>query len=76
MNLLITGIHGYVCTNLVNALKAQHTIYGLDIVSPHKVGVLRTFLWDELDVLPPIVVIHSRQNGMLKYSIRMQSARY
>jgi len=38
MNILITGIHGFVGTNLVNALKAKHTIYGLDIVAPQKEG--------------------------------------
>jgi len=30
MNILITGIHGFVGSNLVAALKDQHTIYGLD----------------------------------------------
>jgi len=59
MNILITGIHGFVGTNLVNALKVQHTIYGLDIVSPPKVGVLKTFSWNELDQLPLVdVIIH------------------
>jgi nucleoside-diphosphate-sugar epimerase len=59
MNILITGIHGFVGTNLVQALKAKHTIYGLDIVSPEKEGVEKTFGWNELDALPPIdVVIH------------------
>jgi len=29
MNILITGIHGFVGTNLVQALKANHSIYGL-----------------------------------------------
>jgi nucleoside-diphosphate-sugar epimerase len=43
MNILITGIHGFVGTNLVNALKAQHTIYGLDIVTPQKEGVVNTY---------------------------------
>lgn len=33
MNFLITGIHGFVGTNLVDALKVKHTIYGLDIVA-------------------------------------------
>jgi len=59
MNLLITGIHGFVGTNLVQALKAHHTIYGLDIVAPEKEGVVQTFAWNELDALPEIdVVIH------------------
>jgi len=29
MNILITGIHGFVGTNLVQAIKANHSIYGL-----------------------------------------------
>lgn len=36
MNILINGIHGFVGSNLVVALKNQHTIYGLDIVSQQK----------------------------------------
>lgn len=59
MNLLITGIHGFVGTNLTTALKSKHTIYGLDIVAPEKEGVRKTFLWNELDQLPHVdVVIH------------------
>lgn len=59
MNILITGIHGFVGNNLVTALKMQHSIYGLDIVSPAKEGVIETFAWDELDILPDIdVIIH------------------
>ncbi|WP_303207258.1 NAD-dependent epimerase/dehydratase family protein [Bacteroides oleiciplenus] len=51
MNILITGIHGFVGSNLVMALKEHHTLYGLDIVAPEKGGVVRTFLWRELEVL-------------------------
>ena len=59
MNILITGIHGFVGNHLVTSLKTHHTIYGLDIVSPPKEGVLRTFGWNELDSLPDVdVVIH------------------
>ncbi len=59
MTILITGIHGFVGTNLVNALKTNHAIYGLDIVSPQKEGVIKTFSWDELDNLNDIdIVIH------------------
>ena len=59
MNILITGIHGFVGSNLVKALKANHTIYGLDIVNPDKNGVIKTYGWDELNILPPIdTVIH------------------
>jgi len=53
LNILITGIHGFVGSNLVAALKEQHTIYGLDIVSPQKEGVASTFGWNELEQVPP-----------------------
>ena len=49
MKILITGVNGFVGSNLVEALKGQHTIYGLDIVSPVKDGVRFTFSWDFLD---------------------------
>ena len=49
MKILITGVHGFVGSNLVEALKGQHTIYGLDIISPQKDGVRFTFSWDFLD---------------------------
>ncbi len=49
MNILITGVHGFVGSNLVEALKGEHTIYGLDIISPVKDGVRFTFSWDYLD---------------------------
>ena len=39
MNILITGIHGFVGSNLVSSLKGRHTLYGLDIVTPVKDGV-------------------------------------
>jgi nucleoside-diphosphate-sugar epimerase len=49
MKILITGVHGFVGSNLVNALSAYNTIYGLDIVSPYKDGVQYTFTWDYLE---------------------------
>ncbi len=49
MKILITGVHGFVGSNLVEALKKEHTIYGLDIVAPEKDGVRFTFGWDSLD---------------------------
>lgn len=50
MNILITGIHGFVGTNLVEVFCKNHTIYGLDIVTPHKEGVIKTFSWNELSI--------------------------
>ena len=60
MNILITGIHGFVGSNLVAALKEAHQIYGLDIVSPEKEGVVKTFSWDDLNKEMPAIdaVIH------------------
>ena len=61
MRILITGIHGFVGSNLVAALSEFHTIYGLDIVSPVKEGVSYTFSWEDLDrgIIPEIdAIIH------------------
>ena len=49
MKILITGVHGFVGSNLVEALKDEYTIYGLDIISHVKDGVRYTFSWDFLD---------------------------
>jgi len=49
MKILITGVHGFVGSNLVKALAEEHAIYGLDIVSPIKDGIRFTFGWDFLD---------------------------
>lgn len=61
MRILITGVHGFVGSNLVRYLSMENTIYGLDIVAPEKEGVKKTFSWDDMsnDVIPPVdAVIH------------------
>lgn len=61
MNILITGVHGFVGSNLVEHLKSENEIYGLDIVSPEKVGVVKTFSWNDLDagIVPEMdAIIH------------------
>ena len=59
MRVLITGVHGFVGSNLVEYLKKEHTIYGLDIVQPEKDGVVKTFSWEEMEGLPEFdAVIH------------------
>lgn len=49
MKILITGVHGFVGSNLVKVLSKDNIIYGLDIVSPVKEGIRYTFSWDYLD---------------------------
>lgn len=49
MKILITGIHGFVGSNLVAYLVKENEIYGLDIIAPNKEGVVKTFSWDDLD---------------------------
>ena len=59
MNILISGVHGFVGTNIISELKKKYTIYGLDILFLEKEGVEKTFSWNELDKLPKIdAVIH------------------
>ena len=62
MKILITGVHGFVGSNLVEALSKEHTIYGLDIISPVKEGVKYTFSWDDLEketMIPDVdAIIH------------------
>ena len=49
MKILITGVHGFVGSNLVKALSRENEIFGLDIIAPMKDGVKFTFGWKHLD---------------------------
>ena len=49
MRILITGIHGFVGSNLVAYLAKDNELYGLDIIAPEKEGVVKTYSWDDLD---------------------------
>ena len=49
MKILITGVHGFVGSNLVKCLASANEIYGLDIIAPEKEGVVKTYSWDDLD---------------------------
>ncbi|MDR2824825.1 MAG: NAD-dependent epimerase/dehydratase family protein [Prevotellaceae bacterium] len=59
MNILITGIHGFVGSNLVETLRNDHKLFGLDIVAPERAGVVCTFSWNEIEQIADIdAVIH------------------
>ena len=49
MKILITGVHGFVGSNLVAYLAKENEIYGLDIIAPEKEGVVKTYSWDDLE---------------------------
>ena len=49
MKILITGVHGFVGSNLVAYLAPKNEIYGLDIIAPEKEGVVKTYSWEDLD---------------------------
>ena len=61
MNILITGVHGFVGTNLSKSLSKDHCILGLDIVSKVQECIRQTYTWQELEkeALPDSdVIIH------------------
>jgi len=57
--ILITGINGFVGSNLTKELQSDHIIYGLDIMDFCQKGVNEMYLWNEISQLPEVdVVIH------------------
>ena len=49
MNILVTGIHGFIGSNFIRALRDKHTLYGLDIIFPFRDGVIQTFSWKDIE---------------------------
>ena len=61
MNILITGINGFVGSNLLASLCEKHTVFGLDIIQKEKQGVSHTYSWKDLEdnKIPSMdVIIH------------------
>ncbi len=49
MKIMITGVHGFVGSNMVAYLAKENEIYGIDIIAPEKEGVAKTYSWDDMD---------------------------
>lgn len=59
MKVLITGINGFVGSNLVKNWNKKFAISGLDIFSKPMEGVEGTYSWDQLDKIPQVdAIIH------------------
>lgn len=74
MNILITGIHGFIGSNFIRALRDKHTLYGLDIIFPCRDGVIQTFSWRDIEptsfpfqILPKFdAVIHLAGKALIR----------
>ena len=49
MNILISGVHGFVGSNLVESLKTHYSIFGLDIIVKQRKGCIKTFYWKDIN---------------------------
>jgi len=59
MKILITGINGFVGSNLTKEWRGRHTLYGLDINQMPKEGVSKIFLWEKLNEIPSVdTIVH------------------
>jgi nucleoside-diphosphate-sugar epimerase len=59
MNVLITGVNGFVGSNLINNIDHHDQIYGLDIEKKTKEGLVKTFTWNEFQKIPSLdAIIH------------------
>lgn len=59
MNILITGINGFVGSNFTKDWSKNHTLYGLDINQTPKEGVSEIFTWEQLNNIPNVdTIVH------------------
>ena len=58
MNILITGIHGFIGSNFIRALRDKHALYGLDIIFPFRDGVMSLFILPERPMIRRISQQH------------------
>lgn len=56
---LITGINGFVGSNLTKGWKENHVLYGIDLTKRKSENVEEIFEWSEIDKLPSVdAIIH------------------
>jgi len=65
MKILITGVHGFVGSNLVEYLAPANEIYGLDIIAPEKEGVVKTYSWDDLEEQGDGYLFHRKTKSVI-----------
>ena len=59
MKILITGITGFVGSNILKSLRNNHELLGLDIKSKKVDNLIKSYSWIELDVIPNVdTIIH------------------
>lgn len=59
MNILITGVNGFVGSNITEKLKNSHNLYGIDINQSSKDGIKQIYTWNEFDKVPKVnAVVH------------------
>ncbi len=59
MRFLITGINGFIGSNIVLSFCEKYTLYGLDIDQPTKRNVVQIFNWKELSNIPSVdAIVH------------------
>ena len=59
MRVLITGVNGFVGTNLYNHLSTQNHLFGVDISVDEKKHHCKTYNWNDLSNLPDVdAIIH------------------
>jgi len=59
VKILITGINGFVGSNILKSLRNRHQLIGLDIISTKGDSLIKTYSWIELDVIPNVdTIIH------------------
>jgi len=59
MKILITGINGFVGTNIIKAYRDKHSLLGIDIIADIPDGVSQVYSWNNINLIPDAeVLIH------------------